>query len=93
MIWENGTHTSTADEVLSIKAEGGGEVFNEAKQLLLSLLKGDASPSRKVKELAANAGISERTLKRAKAALKVSSEYDKSASDFIWKLPDQGANH
>ena len=63
--------------------------IKEAKEFLLEYLNPGECPQTEILQAAKNQGISESTLKRAKASLKVESK--KSASGaWCWSLPSQG---
>src|SRR5829696_8774063 len=64
--------------------------LSEAKEFLLSELRGGPMAARQVKKNAEEADISERTLKRAKAALGVISTKEADGS-WTWSLPAKGA--
>ena len=89
--WEAGTVQRTADEVLATQPVGAEErgARAEAKEFLRSLLRDGPVPVKHVLRQAKDAGISEKTLRRAKDELGVPTL--KSTSSFegnwSWSLP------
>ena len=78
--------TITADEALSPPDEERG-AMDEAREFLAALLADGPIPAGQVKGEARAAGIAERTLKRAKAALKVEARKAGMRGGWEWVLP------
>lgn len=68
VVWENGSHTNTADRVLAEKLEGG-DVFNETVEFVNELMKNGRVESMVANKAAKDMHISESTLKRVKRKL------------------------
>ena len=71
--WENYAVNKTATQALVEKAENNGSAIDEAKGFLLALLSAGPVTSRKVFETAEESRIAEKTLQRAKKALRCES--------------------
>jgi hypothetical protein len=85
-----GVSEATAGQLLRAPAdEEEKSALAEAKEFLLSELKGRPMWMKTVERNAREAGISPRTLKRAKQALGVKSEKESDGS-WTWSLPDKG---
>jgi hypothetical protein len=67
----------------------GGGALGEAMRFLLDILKGVPVPATDVKEEAEAAGISEKTLRRARETLRVNVARDGFGKNgkFVWSLP------
>jgi putative DNA primase/helicase len=93
--WSDDPVTVTADEVLTALAEPGDEhgALAEAKDFLLDLLTAGPAGAKDMERLARDAGISKRTLDRAKGALGVKStrigELGQGGK-WVWALPSDG---
>ncbi len=88
-----GTSEVTASQMLQLPAdEEEKSALAEAKDFLQSELKPGPMSANAVKRNAHSADISERTLKRAKKALKVKSEKESDGS-WTWSLPKQGSQN
>ncbi len=86
-----GVSEATARQLLAVPAdEEEKSALTEAKEFLLSELKGHPMSMKTVERNAREAGISPRTLKRAKQALAVKSEKESDGS-WTWILPSKGA--
>lgn len=90
-----GASTLTAKHILALPSDDEERgTLAEAKDFLLTALSSGPRDNKAIKDEAKQAGISERTLLRAKAELKIKSEkvgmpgshYQK----WVWKLPDEG---
>lgn len=82
IIWKGATDIS-ADQALSVKSDESGKL-SEAKQWLSKFLDCD-TPATEVFAAAEEAGISEKTLKRAKKSLGIESE--KTPDGWVWIAP------
>jgi hypothetical protein len=82
IVW-NGTTEVSADQALSLKGSESGKL-KEAKGWLSTYLVCD-TPAAEVLSAAAKAGISEKTLKRAKKSLGI--ESDKTLDGWVWIAP------
>ncbi len=84
-----GVSEATAGQLLRVPVdEEEKSALSEAREFLLSELKGHPVSANAVKRAAREADISERTLKRAKQALGVKSEKESDGS-WTWSLPDK----
>lgn len=83
-----GKYDMTADELMSSSgSEKGKNKYSDATELLLSLLSSGPKSYTEIMEAAAHEGIGNRTVIRAKGALRVVSK--KSANEWYWSLPDE----
>jgi hypothetical protein len=82
--WGNETQL-TANEILSHPSTDGA--MAKAVEFLKKLLSGGAIPAAKVTEEAAAAGISEKTLRRAKKKLGVKAVKSAFGGGWLWELP------
>lgn len=88
VVWED-QFQGTADEMMNDKLGNRAEVFNEAKGMLEALLENGARrTATELMSLADHNGISEKTLRRAKSSLNISSAYDKSLNTYVWFRPE-----
>jgi hypothetical protein len=85
-----GTCSHTADALLAVpQTPEEKSAFDEAKEFLLEILaKGMINANEILKE-AKRAGISEKTLKKAKKALAVRSEKSEFGGGWFWRLGDE----
>lgn len=83
-----GTCDHTADELLAIPSSPEEKsALDEAKDFLLDILKDGASINTKeILKQSKNSGIADRTLKRAKSALKVKAEKLAFSDGWVWRL-------
>jgi putative DNA primase/helicase len=79
--------TITADEALSPPPEEERGAMEEAREFLRSLLADGPVAADRVKAEARGAGIAERTLKRAKSALKIHARKAGMREGWEWVLP------
>ncbi|HEX2446862.1 MAG TPA: hypothetical protein VHK26_01575 [Methyloceanibacter sp.] len=73
----------TAAQAMAASREEAAPALEEAKQLLASIIGCDGKLVKEIQEEAKGAGISWRTMQRAKDALKLTSERD--GGPWIWK--------
>ncbi|MBF0414143.1 MAG: AAA family ATPase [Magnetococcales bacterium] len=94
VVWEPGSVTLTADEVLAAQCASQEErtQLEEAKEFLADLLQHGPVEAMKIKNDARGAGISERTLNRAKTALDVRSKKEPISGRWKWSLPPFRSN-
>ncbi|MBF0437298.1 MAG: AAA family ATPase [Magnetococcales bacterium] len=94
VVWEPGSVTLTADEVLAAQCASQEErtQLDEAKEFLADLLQHGPVEATKIKNDARGAGISERTLNRAKTALKIKSRKEWGTGKWKWGLPTESGN-
>ena len=85
VVFEDQVHIATADEVLIEKSEGGGDALKEAKDFLKVVLGDGPLEANSVQAKAEEAGISKKTLDRAKTALGIRSYKD--GDRWHWRLP------
>jgi len=92
IVWE-GVSVRHADELLSSGEQQGEQT--EAATFLRELLEVEPLPAKVVLARARDAGVAERTLKRAKAHLGVDSIKTGFGEDarWLWKLPDEESRH
>jgi hypothetical protein len=91
-MWEQGYVNVTATEALSAVNENKApRALEDAKNFLHDILvtNGGRAPQAEIEEAAEAEMISDRTLRRAKKALKVQAEKDRSAAEgkWYWVLP------
>jgi len=88
--WESGAVTITADEVLAAEASSGEErtAVEEAMDFLSERLASGAVPGLTVYEEARQAGITKKTLERAKGKLGVVSKPAAFRAPWVWQLPE-----
>ncbi|OGG56634.1 MAG: hypothetical protein A3F84_08400 [Candidatus Handelsmanbacteria bacterium RIFCSPLOWO2_12_FULL_64_10] len=79
----------TAGQILAPEVEASS--LSEAKALLREALADGARPGKEVEEEAEGAGISIRTLKRAKKVLGVKARKEGQKGPWIWELPGQSS--
>jgi hypothetical protein len=77
----------TANDILAHPTDGA---LAKAAAFLKKLLGGGAMPAAKVAEAAAVAGVSDKTLKRAKKTLRVKAAKSDFGGGWIWQLPGEG---
>ena len=83
-----GIVSHTATSILAAPREGEERsVLDEAKEWLADYLLASARPAKDVKKGARAAGISERTLDRAKAALGVKARKQLVSGEWVWERP------
>jgi RecA-family ATPase len=83
--WEEGNVDITAAQAMAASREEAAPALEEAKQLLASIIGCDGKLVKEIQEEAKGAGISWRTMQRAKDALKLTSERDGYGGPWIWK--------
>jgi hypothetical protein len=85
-----GTSNHTADALLATpQTPEEKSAFDEAREFLLEVLSEGMINANEIFKEAKRAGISEKTLKRAKKALAVRSEKSQFGGGWIWRLPDE----
>jgi putative DNA primase/helicase len=84
VVFEDAVHRVSADELLGERSEGG-EALKEAKEFLEGMLGDGPREAKKIKAEAYACGIKEKTLQRAKDALRIKS--DKGRDAWSWRLP------
>jgi len=77
---------AVADQVETV---GDGGAIDEAKRFLLDALADGPVPQKTIKQDSEGAGISWTTVRRAKAALEVSSAKSAMAGGWVWQTPAQ----
>jgi hypothetical protein len=83
--WKGGT-TITAADLLAAPAEPGDRKIIEAKRWLFELLQSGSREQKEIRELSEYAGISWRTVRRAKDALGVISHKAGMSEGWFWSL-------
>lgn len=87
IVWE-GSCTHDANALLAVLVPGEErQAVDEARGFLLAELAEGPVGAKQVKKAAADAGISEASLRRAKTALKVKSEKEGMEGPWSWSLP------
>jgi archaellum biogenesis ATPase FlaH len=82
----SGEISLTADQIAEEREEPAErDAFDDAKRLLRGLLNGEARPCKEVMLEMRDAGISERTLRKAKVALRVTSRRVKAGMRAYWE--------
>lgn len=91
--WEPGPITVSADAALAAEGADGESqsAVQEAVDFLRGVLQGGPLEAKDVKREAGAAGISPRTLDRAKAALGVKAGPEGFCGPRVWRLPPQSA--
>jgi hypothetical protein len=97
IVWEEGYVDVTATEALSaVNANKAPGAVEDAKDFLrdILLVNGGRAPKVDIEEAAEAEKISDATLRRAKKALKVKSEKDRTVPEgkWYWALPDDPDN-
>jgi hypothetical protein len=93
LTWSPDPVTVTADQVLSVNVSKPGArpapALEEAVQWLTDVLADGPQPAKDLFERAANDGIKENTLRRAKDALKIEAKRHGFGADgaWMWQLP------
>jgi hypothetical protein len=95
IVWEPGYVDVTASEALSALNENKSpSAVEDAKQFLHDMLvaAGGRAPRADIEEVAEAEKISDRTLRRAKKALKIRAEKDRTVIEgkWFWMLPEEG---
>lgn len=89
VVWEPGTVSTTADELLGRAAEPGERsAVDEAVDFLRDELAAGPVGAKEIKARADAAGIAPRTLDRAKGRLGVKCGPDGFRGPWVWRLPD-----
>ncbi len=87
VLW-NGKVEISADALLAPALDNEDKsALDEAKDFLLDVLSDGATPQREVMKEARKNGIAEKTLRRAKDALKVKAK--KGSKEWTWKMPNE----
>jgi len=91
--WDPNPVDMTADDALSRGRVGGGghSAVNKAVDWLRTALAGGPCSSKELREEAKEAGISQRTLERAKKQIGAESKQDKVGEPWKWFLPPDNA--
>jgi len=87
VMWDNMPVTTTADEAIAAANHEGPSAMNDAKELLREELAGQARSVQAIKKEATAAGLSWRTVLRAKTELDVRSFKQGLKEGWFWKLP------
>jgi putative DNA primase/helicase len=89
--WDSAPVTVTANEALAASAEGASNpsALTEAKEFLQEELANGPVPQAEIKKRAQDADISEKTLRRAKKALRVIAAKSKGnlTGNWMWEMP------
>jgi AAA domain len=92
VVWEGAT-THTAADLLRVRPredDGEAPAREEAETVLREILADGPVPARRVKQLARDAGVAERTLDRARLALGATTRREGfgPGAQYLWALPD-----
>jgi hypothetical protein len=81
----------TADDLVLVPARRHGEAIQEAKDFLTTLLRDGPCPSQEIYRRAHEAGIAERTLRRAGKSLNLDAQelHQDGRNGWYWSLPHQ----
>ena len=90
-LWTGHTHL-TAERILADEREDEKLPIEEAEQLLRTILADGPVKAREIFKDAKENGISERTIKRAKSCLAISSKKHKFDGQWYWNLPGEGGH-
>jgi len=86
--FENGTVNTTADEALGASIQSDGGELREAERFLQVELSATDLPANRIKELASQAGISSRTLRRAADKIGIRRTKAGFQGGWVWQLPE-----
>jgi hypothetical protein len=86
-MWDNMPVTTTADEAIAAANHEGHSAMNDAKELLREELAGQARSVQAIKKEATAAGLSWRTVLRAKTELDIRSFKQGLDEGWFWELP------
>lgn len=88
-----GVSGCSASDLLSVNYDSEeGNAINEAKEFLGEVLADGAVSAVSLLKQAKKAGLSERTLKRAKAAMNIGSQKEGFGSGWSWSLPNSSSS-
>ena len=87
VVWDSAPVTTTADEAVAAANNVGATAMNEAKDFLRDELADAPRSVPDIKKAAVAAGLSWRTVERAKADLKVRSSKGGINEGWLWELP------
>ncbi len=86
VVWDPEPVTTTADEVMRTQVPENGSALQEAEEWLLETLT-EPTPAPEVSRMAADAGISRKTLRRAAESLKIIKAKIGMKAGWVWSLP------
>jgi hypothetical protein len=86
VVWDSKPVTTTADEVMRTQKPEHGSALRDAEEWLLETLR-ERTPAAEIFRIAAVAGISEKTLRRASESLGVVKEKTGMKGGWVWSLP------
>jgi hypothetical protein len=88
IVWE-GESPHTADALLAVPvSQEERSALGEAKEFLRETLSNGQVPAKKVQRLAEKAGIADKTLQRARKALRIQSNKGGFQESWVWSLPE-----
>jgi hypothetical protein len=90
--WQGPVDGIGANQLLITQGDGDRSALTDAGDFLAGELANGPMPAKAIQKSAREAGIAERTLQRAKAALKVISQKDGAAGPWLWMLPAETTN-
>ena len=86
VVWDSEAVTTTADEVMRTHIPGHGSALREAEEWLRQTLS-EQTPAAEIFRMAKDAGISDKTVRRASDALGVVKGKTGMKGGWVWSLP------
>jgi hypothetical protein len=86
VVWDSEPVTTTADEVMQTQAPEHGSALREAEEWLRETLS-EPTPAAEISRMAADAGISRKTLRRASESLRIVKGKTGMKAGWVWSLP------
>ena len=86
VVWDSDPITTTADEVMRTHVPEHGSALQEAQDWLRETLS-EPTPAAEIFRMATDAGISNKTLRRASEALRIVKEKTGMEAGWAWSLP------
>jgi putative DNA primase/helicase len=90
VVWDSEPVTTTADEVMRTQVPEHGSALREAEEWLQDTLR-EPTPATEIFRMAADAGISRKTLRRASDSLRIVKEKTGMKAGWVWSLPPKMA--
>ena len=86
VVWDSEPVTTTADEVMRTQIPEHGSALREAEEWLRETLS-EPTPAAEIPRMAADAGISRKTLRRASESLRIVKGKTGMKAGWVWSLP------
>lgn len=86
VVWDSEPVTTTADEVMRTQVPEHGSALREAEEWLQETLS-EPTPAAEISRMAADAGISRKTLRRASESLRIVKGKTGMKAGWVWSLP------